>query len=172
MKGVRTARVIREERRAAVSDRLADLLREHDVSQAHVAAEAGVGETTVAEWCNRDKPRSISIADALALPERVRVELASLLLGDRFLVVERPAADRGAGDFAMAAEMMGEAAKLAQHCAASFADGRVDRAEGAQGRPLAMRVARLALGAAQVFEAAVREGVIGLVRPSYEDAAE
>lgn len=155
----RTARVFREERKAEASVVLDRALK--DTTQAQIAEDLGVGETIVAEWCKPEKARAIPVSDAAALPEAARLALARFILGDRFLIVVAPDATR-ADSIDAACEMMSKAAELSAHFAQSARDGAFDRGEGAVGHPLAMEVASLALGAAQTFALAMREGVVGL----------
>lgn len=161
MTGVHTARVDYEQSKADASDLIDRTMRAHSFTQAAFAVALGIGETMVAEWCKPEKPRAMPFAAAKVLPEAARIALAQELVGSKYLIVEAPVADR-ADNIDAACEMMAKAGQLAGEIAASYRDGNVDRAEGARGAPVAMTVARLALGAHGVFLAAVREGVVRL----------
>lgn len=85
-----TARLMREARRAGFSRSLARLLLAHDLSQAEAARLCGVGDSIVQEWCDPEKPRAMSLADAMALPPELRLVLAELLAGPGAVVAIVP----------------------------------------------------------------------------------
>lgn len=132
MTSSRTPRIEREQRKADSSDRLDRLLREHDVTQASVALDLGVGETMVAEWCKPEKPRSMPFADALGLPEVVRRALAQDLVGAEYAIVALPSQTEAAGsDLLAIARVQREAGDVISQHLSALADGHMSAAEGA-----------------------------------------
>lgn len=165
MNAPRTPRVAREQRKADVSDRLDTLLREHCVSQASVALELGVGETMVAEWAKAEKPRSIPFADALALPEAVRLALAEMLIGEGRAIVTIPgASEREGSDLLAVARVQRESGDVISAVLSALADGHMTGAEGAHVERECDESIAATLAIREVARAAQRERVLPLRR--------
>jgi hypothetical protein len=131
---LRTARVLREERRARTSLHLRGALERHGVTQAHVAADTGAGPTKVAQWCDPEADSAISVADAQVLPPAIRLELAELILGPGMCAAVLPAAERIADDVHHAARIAQGGGVVVSGLLAAVADGHIDRAEAADVR--------------------------------------
>lgn len=120
------------ERRASFSKRLDDLLRRHDITDREVERLTGVAHQHVNEWRDADEKRSMPFADALALPEQARIDLALALLSDDHAIVRMPPVTASAADDLRdaAAAQLETSQALAKHLSA-IADGLLDAREGA-----------------------------------------
>lgn len=130
MSAPRTARVRREERRAASAGNLSHALSASDVPVREAAALVGVDEKLVRRWCDPHEGQSISVADLAALPESVRVEVVRADLLPGHVVVRAPS---GAGslecDLRHAAAAARDAADAAATAMEAWADGHMTRSE-------------------------------------------
>lgn len=131
MPAPRTARVLREERRARTSLLLRGALERHGVTQAHVAADTGAGLTKVAQWCDPEADPAISVADAQVLPAAIRVEIVEAILGEGYVVSQAPAVAHVDDDLRTAARIAQAGGELVAGYVAACADGTLDRAEAA-----------------------------------------
>lgn len=104
-----TARVRREERRAALSRALVKLRADHDVTQGEISDATGASETTVQRWEDRQRPETPSIADVPGIAEASRPLARGVLAwaADQIglLVVERREADGARGWLAALADV-------------------------------------------------------------------
>jgi len=132
MNAVRTARVEREEKKAAISEALDLALRSNRLTQAAIAETLGVSETMVAEWCKPEKPRAITVADAARLPEPARMAMAIEVAGPGHAVGKLPAAASSGDDLRAIANVQRECADVVARHLDAMADGRLSRAEGAE----------------------------------------
>lgn len=157
----RTAREQRETRRAETSRALARLLVDADLPHAEIARLIGVSETIVHEWCDPTKARALAVADAMALPAPVRIELAELLAGDGYLVVRAPVAG-AAADIAHAITVQRETGEVVASHLEALADGVVVGPEATRVRREIREAMRALAELDAAMEVAERERVVGL----------
>lgn len=166
MSAPRTARVRREERRAAVSVSLARALDAEGLSVREAAALMGCDESLVRRYADPHESAGISAADLAALPLSVRRALVAEHLAPGHDLVALPAASGDLGcDLAHATEAHRESSEAVSVALAALSDGHVTAAEGAQlvrecDEAIATLLRLRALG-----QTAVRERVIAVRRP-------
>lgn len=127
------AQVARAERRASFSQRLDDLLRRHELTDREVERLTGVAHQHVSDWRDPDVARSMPFADATALPEQARVDLALAILDDTHAIVRVPAVEAGtADDLRDAAAAQLETSQVLTKHLGAIADGLLDAREGVE----------------------------------------
>lgn len=131
MSAANTATVRREIRRAKTSEELSRILSEHGASNAQIAALLGVRSVSdVQKWRDPDhNEKCISLADALGLPEIVRLALAAFLAGDGHVVSAVSSAPTEAGDIKLLLASQREHSEALQRFAEAIEDGVIDAQE-------------------------------------------
>lgn len=130
---VSSARVAREVRAHAMSERLRRALDEHDASRAAVALSLGVTRSRVDDYCDPDHEAGLRAADIAALPHEVARDLLRMIAGELgCAVVSLPEAARMSGAKAAARFVRegGEGAAVTIEALAD--DGVMSPAEGAK----------------------------------------
>ncbi len=153
------SRVQRETRRADTSRALARLLVEHDISDSEVERLTSVPRQHVAQWRDPDDSRSVSLADAIALPPAMRRALAEWLVGPGHVVAEIPDA-APAGSIAQALEVQRETTDVVTAHLAAIVDGHLTRAEATVIRREIHEAQRSLSALDHVCVLAEREGIV------------
>jgi hypothetical protein len=125
---LRTARILREERRAAWSDLIGQTLRDGSITQAAAAEMLGMSETAIAECCKAEKPRALALADAAGLPTAQRHKLAAELAGPTMALA--PVGDAESPHARMHA-VLSELSDVTRAALTAEADGYISPAEAA-----------------------------------------
>lgn len=166
MSAPRTARVRREERRAAVSASLARALDAEGLSLRETAAILGCDESLVRRYADAHEPTALSVADLAALPVGVRRALILEHVAPGHDLVEHAAVAPDLGcDLAHIRAVIRESARATDVALDAIADGHITADEGAalvahSDRLIAEAVRLRALG-----QSAIRERVVGVRRP-------
>jgi hypothetical protein len=128
----------------------------HEVTDREIASRTGAVPQHVSQWRDPDAAKSLSCADAMALPEPVLVDVVEHMLPG-FVVARIPDAGPRAS-IAHAIEMQREASEaLAVHLLA-IADGTIDRGEGAALRERLLSAMRAFAAVLPICDEAIREG--------------
>jgi len=130
-------RVDRELRKAEVSRWLAAALLEVGAVKTVCAAAIGVRRQRLDEWADPDSPRSLSVADARALPPKVRRRLLERLASELgCTVVDLPSADERdlESDLELVTRVQRETSEAVGAHLAAIADGVIDRREAVRCR--------------------------------------
>lgn len=160
-----TARVRREQRRAALSRSLRDALDAAGCSHTEAGALVGVDRSTVDRWADAHDVLSISVADLAALPLSVRRALVGEVTPELALV-ELPSVGADLGcDLAHATEAHRESAEAVAVALAAVADGHVSADEGARLVAECDQAISALLRLRALGQTAVRERVIAARRP-------
>lgn len=166
MSAPRTARVRREERRAAVSVSLARALDAEGLSLRETATILGCDESLVRRYADAHEATALSVADLAALPLGVRRALVAEHVAPEHDLVERGAAAPDLGcDLAHVRALMRDSAHAADVGLAAVADGHITADEGAQLVAAADAVSAAAARLRALGRDAMRERVIGVRRP-------
>jgi hypothetical protein len=139
----RTARVLREERRAAWAVFLHSLFSPTGgTSQAEAARLAGAGATKVAQWCDPEHESQMPVSDVEALPADVRVAIVERILGPGFRVARVDGAARVEDDLRAMSSIASQAGDVVARYATALADGDVTPDEAAGMLPVVRELAR------------------------------
>lgn len=162
----RTARVRREERRAAVSVSLARALETEGLSLRETATILGCDEHLVRRYADAHEPTALSVADLSALPLGVRRALVVEHVVPGHDLVERgvEASDLGC-DLAHVRAIVREAAEASDVALAAIADGHITADEGAQLVAHSNRLIAAALRMRARGQSAIRERAVPVRRP-------
>lgn len=127
-----TARVRREQRRAALGASLHAAVDRIGMSHGEAAALIGVDRSTFDRWADAHDALSISVADLAALPLEVRRALITEHVAPEHDLVERGAAASDLGcDLAHVRAVVREAAQATDVGLDAIADGHITADEGA-----------------------------------------
>lgn len=166
MSAPRTARVRREERRAAVSTSLARALDAEGLSLRETAAILGCDEHLVRRYADAHEPTALSVADLAALPLGVRRALITEHVAPEHDLVERGTAASDLGcDLAHVRAVVREAAHATDVGLDAIADGHITADEGATLVAHSDRLIAAALRLRALGQSAIRERAIAVRRP-------
>lgn len=142
MSVVRTARVLREERRATWAVFLHSLLAPGAVSQAEAARLTGAGSTKVAQWCSPEHASQMPVSDVEALPEALRVAIVERMLGPGYRVSRVEGEGSVGDDLRTLSSIVQQGGEVGARYASALADGTVSPDEAAGLLPLVRELAR------------------------------
>jgi hypothetical protein len=97
-----------------------------------VAATIGVTRQRIDQWLALDDDAQVSVADAMSLPQPMRMAAAQLIAGDGYMLAALPDIGDSSSDLDLVMRAQKESGDVIATHLAALRDGRMCRAEGAQ----------------------------------------